>query len=311
MLQAASAANRAMARIRIVRIDRLDGAAQPRRKFSSRGPGHRLNVRVVLRSILVLSALAGLPTPAAAERAIVVSELGASMPFSESELASALRVRLPSAGATVRLAVTASGDGVVVAARGGSRTVALHGRTGADAARLVALAAIDLVLDDLATAPVVATAAAAPPPQRPAIGFVGSAAQWSGVLAGATLDVALPRGDWFAAIDVGGATLVGGGLHLSGGVVRLGGGARVGWFELRAGATLVPLVVDDGEGDRTVLAGAGSSVRLRVPLGGGVAAVAAAGGDVFATRTQYVLAGRMIATPLVSPWLGAGIEVVP
>lgn len=307
MLQAASAANTVMARIRIERIGSLDGATRPRRKFSSRGPGHRLNVRVLLRSLVVLSALAA---PAAAERAIVVSELGASMPFSEAELASALRVRLPSAGAPVRLAVTASGDAVVVAARGGSRTVALRGRTGADAARLVALAAIDLVLDDLATAPVVA-AVAARPPQRPVIGFVGSAAQWSGVLAGAALDIALPRGDWFAAIDVGGATLVGGGLHLSGGVVRLGGGARVGWFELRAGATLVPLLVDDGAGDRTVLAGAGSSVRLRVPLGGGVTAVAAAGGDVFATRTQYQLAGRMIATPLVSPWLGAGIEVVP
>ena len=34
-------------------------------------------------------------------------------------------------------------------------------------------------------------------------------------------------------------------------------------------------------------------------------------GDLFATRTQYQLGGRMIATPLVSPWLGAGIEVVP
>src|SRR5262245_50425847 len=98
MLQAASAANRAMARIRIVRIDSLDGAGRPRRNFSSRGPGHRLNVRVVLRSLLILSALAA---PAAAERAIVVSELGASMPFSEAELASALRVRLPSAGAPV------------------------------------------------------------------------------------------------------------------------------------------------------------------------------------------------------------------
>jgi len=239
---------------------------------------------------------------------VEVVQLGAAAPFSERELAEAMRVRLPSTGEPVRLAVTSIPGGVVVAARGASRTVELDGRSGVDAARLVALVAVDLVLDDLAIAPAVRAPRAASPA---AIGVVGTAAQWTGVLAGATLDIAVPRGWWFAAVDVGGGTLVGGGLHLSGGLIRLGAGARVGWIDLRAGATLVPILVDDGAGDRTVLAGAGSSVRLRLPLWPRGDAVIAAGGDVFATRTQYLLGGRMIETPLVAPWFGVGLEVTP
>ena len=266
-------------------------------------------MRVLSRSLLLVALLAA---PAAAERAIVISELGTAAPFSEGELADALRMRLPPAGAPVHVAVSATAAGVIVAARGASRAVELHGRTGPEAARLVALVVVDLVLDDLAIAP-----APPPPPVAAAapaqtiVGVVGSAAQWDGVLAGATLAVAVPRDGWFAALDIGGGTLVGGGLHLSGGIVRLGAGTRSRWLDLRAGATFVPLVVDDGEGDSTVLAGLGSSVRLRLPLWSRGDVVLAAGGDVFATRTRYQLAGRMIETPLVAPWLGGGLEVVP
>jgi len=251
---------------------------------------------------------------AAAERALVI-ELGANAPFVERELADALRVRIAATGEPVKLTVTATDRGVIVGARGGSRVVELGGRAGADAARLVALAAVDLLFDDLASAPSSAPGLTAVQPARDnpswSIGVIGNAAQWTGTLAGATIDVTVPRGAWFAALDVGGGTLVGGGLHLSGGVVRTGIGTRVGWLDLRASATFVPIDVTDGAGDFTILAGAGASARLRIPLPERIELVIAGGADAFATRTEYSVGGAMIATPWVAPWFGAGIEVTP
>jgi hypothetical protein len=74
----------------------------------------------------------------------------------------------------------------------------------------------------------------------------------------------------------------------------------------------MPLTVGDGAGDATVLVGAGTSVRLRAPIGLGVDAVLAGGIDLFATRTTYVLDGMpVLTTPRIAPWLAAGFEVAP
>jgi hypothetical protein len=85
-------------------------------------------------------------------------------------------------------------------------------------------------------------------------------------MAGATLDLTVPLGSWFAALDVGGGTLVNGALHLTGGVVAPASACGCGRSTCAPGATFVPISVDDGAGDRTVLAGAGASARLRIPL---------------------------------------------
>jgi hypothetical protein len=104
--------------------------------------------------------------------------------------------------------------------------------------------------------------------------------------------------------------VLGGNVQLVAGVVRVDAGVRASWLELRAGATVMPLVVTTGGGDTTVLVGAGASARVRVPVVEGVHAVIAGGADVFATRTHYQLAGATaFATPSWAPWLALGLEV--
>src|SRR5262249_56240929 len=110
---------------------------------------------------------------------------------------------------------------------------------------------------------------------------------------------------------VGGDALGGGGVQLEGVMVRLGGGYRGDGYELRAGATIAPIDVSDGVGDRTVLVGANASARLRLPLGDRTHLVLAAGADAFATRTEYRMTTGTTATPWLAPWLATGIEVTP
>jgi hypothetical protein len=264
---------------------------------------------VLLRSLTVALLLAG--GEAAAERAIAV-ELDPGVPLSESELADALRVRIAATGGPVHVTVKASERGVVVGARGASRVVDLGDRRGGDAARLVALAAVDLLFDDLAAPPTPAVVAKVAPrvENRWTVGLVGMAAQWSGTLAGAALDVRIPHGAWFAAVDAGGGELVDGTLHLTGGVVRASVGRRMGRLDLRGGATVAPINVANGAGDATVLVGAGVSARVRFPVDA-FDLVLAVGADGFATRTEYRIASMTIATPWLAPWVGVGIEVTP
>ena len=89
---------------------------------------------------------------AEAERSIVV-EVTFAAPFDAAELTTAMRVRLAPEGPPVRVRVTLTPTGVQVEAPGGKRDLALTGLDHTDAARLVALAANDLLLDDLALAP--------------------------------------------------------------------------------------------------------------------------------------------------------------
>jgi hypothetical protein len=249
-----------------------------------------------------------------AERAITVDV--AAGPLTATELVAAIRARLPADGAPVRVAVTPTQDGVRVEAHGGTRDIALTGLDHAAAIRLVALAANDLLFDDLASLPESPPSAVplASFGNRPSatLGFLGGAAGWDGILGGLTVDAALARGGWLAAIDVTGGTLVDNSVSLSTAVIRLSGGARAGLFELRGGLTLAPLVVQSGAGDRTVLVGAGASVRLRIPLAPRLRGVLAIGADAFATRTEYLVEGmQAMTTPRIAPWLAAGLEVTP
>ena len=224
-------------------------------------------------------------------------------------------MRVAPNGAAIRVRVTATEDGVIVSGARGSRAIGLTGRTGADAARLVALAAVDLELDDGTAAFVDAPPRVVAPPAttKPiTIGVVGSVAAWSSMVAGGAIDVAIPRGRWLIAFDLGGGQLLNDDqLELSAAVVRGGGGVRYGWLDVRAGLTLVPINVTTGTGDQTVLVGAGASVRLRVPITELVRFVVAGGADAFATRTEYRTNATMTETPWLAPWFGAGIEMAP
>jgi len=274
---------------------------------------------VSCKLLVGMAMMCGAPALAQAERA-VFAEVPATAPFDAAQLADALRLRLPGDGAPVRvrvaiIAVASGGAGVRIEARGNAREVALGGLIGAAAARLVALAADDLLLDDLAIEPVASPGLMPIEPSsraRPTIGVLGGAAAWQSALAGVQIDLALPRDAWLFAIEAGGATLIDGPLRLTAAVVRLGGGVRFGARELRAGATLAPVIVSEGAGDQTVLLGAGASARLRLPISSSVRVLVATGGDVFATRTTYLRDGmQVMTTPRAAPWLAVGMEVTP
>lgn len=265
---------------------------------------------------LLLVIAVSVPAPAYAERAIAV-EVTFAAPFEATELREALRVRLPAEGAPVRVRVALTPTGIQVETPRGVREVDVAGLEGVAAARLVALAASDLLLDDLATFPVsppslVASSAVSVTPPV-ALGVVGGIAGWDRALGGAVADLTLPRGArGLIAIEAGGGTLLGNGIHLTAGLARLSGGIRLGVLELRAGAVLAPVFVSDGVGDTTLLAGGAASARVRLALSAQVRAVLAIGLDAFATRTEYLHDGMSaMTTPQLAPWLGLGMEVTP
>jgi hypothetical protein len=239
---------------------------------------------------------------ASAQRAISVDVQG--VPFDARELTEALRVRLAPDGAPVHVRVTAGANGVHIEAHGEARDLDLRGLSGPAAARLVALATDDLTLDDLVAVP-----APVPRPER-TLALLGTAASWPGTLGIGSAELTIPVGSAFAAITAGGGELVTGRLALYSGTVRAEVGVRRGWLDVRAGAVAEPVVVTTGQGDTAVVAGAGASVRARIPVADGMHAIVAVGIDAFATRTEYVEAGMaVVATPWWAGWLGLGVEV--
>jgi hypothetical protein len=250
-----------------------------------------------------------------AERAIVVDAVDA--PFAASELATAIRVRVPPEGERIRVRVTATARGVQIEAVGGVREIDLLGLRGPAAARLVALAANDLLPDDLASpaAPAVVSTPVpapvrAPRPDDITLGVLGAAASWDHVLGNLVFDVAIPRDRWLVAFELGGGALMNSSVHLAAAIVRADAGVRIGLVEARLGLTAAPVIVTDGAGDQTVLLGANGSLRARIPLAAGVRGILSVGGDVFATRTVYRIEGKpALTTPQLAPWIAAGLEV--
>ncbi|MEO7733383.1 MAG: hypothetical protein ABIY55_20645, partial [Kofleriaceae bacterium] len=185
-----------------------------------------------------------------AERAVVVDAVDA--PFAASELATAIRVRVPAEGEIIRIRVTPTEHGVQIEAVGGVREIDLLGLRGPAAARLVALAANDLLPDDLASpaAPaVVSTPVAARAPGRTedlTLGLFGAAAVWDNVLGNLVFDIALPRDRWVVAFELGGGALMNSSVHLAAAIVRADAGVRIGSFEARLGITAAPVIVTDG-----------------------------------------------------------------
>jgi hypothetical protein len=287
------------------------------RKLSCLVRCHRLKYRVSLR-VAILIWLACATRIAAAERTIVV-DVDAELPFTADDLERALRVRLDPDGVPVRLEVQGRGGTAILVTSRGTRTIELGERSGDDAARLVAMMAEDLLLVDLAHAPVLTPVApvlpavvargGAPSLTELDIALAGTATVWSGMLAGATVDVAWARRAWLAGIELGGGELLGGGLALRAGTLGVAGGVRLGMVDVRIVGKLAAIDVHEGVGDVTVVPGGAGSARLRLPVAAGHVVVAV-GLDAFATRTVYqTMAGQTVATPWFAPWLATGFEV--
>lgn len=287
----------------------------PGKSFSFRTALRRPRACVSIKLLVGLAIVCGAPAASRADERAVVVEVAPTAPFDALQLAAAVRLRVPPSGPPVRIRVFATADGVRIEARGSAREVALAGLTGSAAARLVALAAADLLVDDLDGAPIEPpslTARVAAPQARGTIAVLGSAMAWSNVLGGLSVDVALPTGSWLVAFEAGGGTLVDGPLQLTAAMLRIGAGARSGVLDARATATIMPVLVGDGTGDRTILAAIGASARLHIPIAATVHGVFAVGIDLFATRTAYVIDDmQVLRTPRGAPWLAAGLEVSP
>lgn len=287
------------------------------RKISFRAMIERPMADVWMRAVAGLT-LACAATTARAERAVHV-DVAPGVAVTADEVAAALRLRIADAGAAVSVRVRPASDGVIAQVDERVRAVALGGRTGTDAARLIALAIADLAQVDIEATQVEVTAAphaarVGRPRTSLELALVGSASVWSAPLAAVGLDIAAARGRWLVAAELGAGKLVDGDLHLGGGTVRLGGGVRAGRLDVRAGLVLAPVWVSNGAGDRTVLVGGGASARLRIPLAPDLRLVLAVGVDGFATRTQYTVTSAVgsmttLSTPWLAPWGGAGAEV--
>ena len=278
-------------------------------RFSAR---RRLTDRVSLRVTLALLCTApaawGTPAP---EPAI---DVGPDVPFEAAQIEVALRGRLASDAdlpPTVHIVARAWGVEIQVARL--HREVALDGRTGPDAARLVALAMLDLLEQPAAEisddAPITAPEPSSPPLELSAY---GGAAQWSGTLTSVGAGVVVPAGGHLVGIDAAAGRLVSGDFQLTTATFRVGAIARTGPVEARGGLVVAPLFVSDGDGDTTVLFGLGGSVAYRVGISEPVRLVMRAGADFFATRTEYTRMGVPAAsTPWLAPWFALGIEVTP
>jgi len=142
------------------------------------------------------------------------------------------------------------------------------------------------------------------------LGLLGAAAAWDRVLGNLVFDLAIPRDRWVVAFELGGGALMDSSVHLAAAIVRADAGLRFGVLEVRLGLTAAPVIVTDGVGDQTVLLGANASLRARIELAPGLRGIVALGSDVFATRTEYRIAGMpAMATPQLAPWVAAGLEV--
>jgi len=160
------------------------------------------------------------PAVARADERVVTAEVAGAAPFDAAQLTAAIRIRTSTGRVAIRVRVFAIPGGVRIETRGNARDVALGGLIGPAAARLVALAAADLLLDDLATAPQDTTdvpvssvagavgARRAPSRSTTTVSALGGAAAWSHTLGGLGFDVAASSGTWLVAVEAGGASLV-------------------------------------------------------------------------------------------------------
>ena len=284
--------------------------------------------------------------PEAAPLTLVQPE---ALPFSDAEIQRALLARLPPPGGDLDEAglppieVEPAGAGAVTIHVGPrSRLVTVGERSGADAARVVALVIADLVSEDAeatrpANAPAAPSVKVAGAPMAPlptVVDVVGPPHEaqpriyrlclTAGAVRGTgdddtldrTLDVDLvmPLGDGRLrfALSAGLAlmpTRNAGNVDevsFTGGFARALGGARFGPVDLLAGPVVSPYGIGGAMHDNGVLFGGEALARLTVPLWDRLHLVGTMRADAFGDRTRVHFAdGSTFATP----WLQLGLAV--
>jgi hypothetical protein len=281
----------------------------------------------------------------AAEPPAIAVDLPAAepLPFTSAELASAVDPRLADAGGTAPGPISlvwVGPDVLEVRAPARRRAVELGGARGAAAARLVALAIVDVVRPqgggaiaapaaDPGTAQVIAAAPAAP---RAPDGSALALAAWTAVNATATsaglsLEPMVEAawrlgGDDGQAGGQGVAAQVGYGVGrgVVGGTrftlhfvpARLGAWAQRGRWRVGGGLSARPYVTAGLDGGAGVLWGGHVDGRATFALGRGFAVLAIAGLEANATAVDFRVGGRsLLRTGRLVPWAGAGLSWGP
>ncbi len=310
---------------------------------------------VIVRFAGVVSlAMAFAASPARAESAEVESVplrlvQPEALPFSDAEIRRAVLARLPSPAGNLgevgspSVQVEPAEAGVVTVHVGPrSRLVEVGDRSGADAARVVALVIADLVSEDTEAtraadtppAPSVKVAGAPIAPLPTVVDVVGPPREaqprvyrlclTAGAVRGTggddtpdrTLDVDLvmPLGEGRLRFALSAGLVLmptrnAGNVDevsFSGGVARALGGASFGPLDLLAGPVVSPYGIGGALHDNGVLFGGEALARLTVPLWDRLRLVGTVRADAFANRTRVHFAdGSAFATP----WLQLGLAV--
>lgn len=243
------------------------------------------------------------------------------LPFGTEQLLAAINLRLPLMsvdlkGQTPAVEVRALPPQRVTIQVGSSRRViSLAGLSRADAARVVALLALDLISHHQRPSPSQPAETAAVAPGRLFMGLsprlaVG-ASEWSAAFE-PTLDLGwMVSRRWLLFIEVGFTWTTEGEdprqLTLTEVPLRLGAGFRHGWFEVRAALALRPYLVTGAGEDQGVLVGGGLGFHFRRRLRRWLVGYAAVGADLLSSRKEFRVGGETtLVTGGVVPWLGIG-----
>lgn len=287
------------------------------------------------RMVLVVAAVGLAAAPARAEEEPIV-RVGGLAPFSEAELAEALRLRLRGAH---EVEVVSGARVITISVDGKTRSIRLGSERGQEAARVVALVAAAIVLDE-GPAPTVGLelgaaavgyvrpsgearadlVAPTPAPARARRWLLGGLVA-PGLGARTPLAAGVIVGHEGRANDEGMRTVVA--VGLTSGRVGFAGAelatihtlelpVRAGvWLgdrvALGAAAVAVPYTTSGGAGDRNVLLGAGLMVRAQGQVGP-LALAVVAGVDGMARSVEYRWHGEVVMTSgRARPWLAIGV----
>jgi hypothetical protein len=260
-------------------------------------------------------------------------ETRGELPFSTAELEAALALRtdLATPGSTSRIQtrVVADGPEIQIDLAGRTRRIGLDGARGAEAARLVAFAIIDVAGEYLdpprgrspvrvaaSQAPIAELAVSAAAPRgRDELRW--SIAVWAaaGTHRAATVELEVGLRDRLHAIAAAGATLPAtsgtGDMQVTTSALpfRVGLGWRIAGVELRA---MAALQIDRARAQRSstdVQLGGGASLTYVAPLSlGGVHPCIGAGLDVFSSSIAYRVQGAPVASAeRLAYWAGLGL----
>jgi hypothetical protein len=260
-----------------------------------------------------------------------------TLPFTPALLEAAVEARQPvargPAAADAPAVVVRSLGAGWVAIEGGARRqqLAVHGRAAPEAARLVALAVLDVLRPELSLAPNAAAPAAvvrAAPSPRAASGGRGFAvslipgASFGFDSGAASFEPTAALTWWSGHSLAGGATGLTAELAFNRATarvdqqrftldtlpVRLGARWGRGWFDGAGGIVLRSYRTAGLDGGSGALPGGFLSVRAGMPLGWGLRALASLTCDLVTQRLEFRAAGlSMMSTRHAIPWLGLGL----